>query len=120
LFHDARNVEDLDRKLALAGQNDPIILKVAMSFHNFKYKSYIRHTSKEYAGIPMVVGANGKIISPDAYISDPKHLTDEEKFMTRVVAVRDIEEDGKVICKAGEIIPGAQIITNPDFESYTT
>ena len=119
LFYNCKNVADLDAKLQAAAQNDYMMEHIAKCFHNFRFKSYIRYSTAEFSRIPIVI-LNGQKVDPSAYIKDVKNPTQNELFMTQVRAVKDLYDGNKLICKKGEIIPGALIATNPDYESFTT
>ena len=119
LFYNCKNVADLDAKLQAAAQNDYMMEHIAKCFHNFRFKSYIRYSTDEFSKIPIVF-LNGQKVDPHAYIRDVKNPTQNELFMTQVRAVKDLYDGDKLICREGEIIPGALIATNPDYESFTT
>ena len=86
-----------------------------------RWQSYIRYTkSGKYDNIP-VVTYKGKRLSPELYVADVTKLTKNDLYPKVVRAAKDIKnKEGKVVIKAGDIIPGAVIAINPDMEALTT
>jgi len=86
-----------------------------------RWQSYIRYTkSGKYDNIPVVI-YKGKRLSPDMYVADATKLTKNDLYPKIVRAAKDIKnKEGKIVIKAGDIIPGAVIAINPDMEALTT
>ena len=69
----------------------------------------------------MVYYHNGVLVDPTSYINNVGGgLTHDELYMKYPVATRDLYDANGLLCRKGERIPGAFVVTNPDYESYTT
>ena len=124
LLYDVKDVDDLQRRLQAAGNNNYVMSKIASALQTFRYKSIIRYNSdehKELKDIPMVYYHNGVLVDPTSYINNVGGgLTHDELYMKYPVATRDLYDANGLLCRKGERIPGAFVVTNPDYESYTT
>ena len=115
------SVDDLYEKLMQLGQNEYLFANIASSLYSMRWQSYIRYTkSGKYDNIP-VVTYKGKRLSPDMYVTDVTKLTKNDLYPKVVRAAKDIKDkEGKVVIKAGDVIPGAVVAINPDMEALTT
>jgi hypothetical protein len=109
-LHDVKNVADLYNQLRRLGENDYMFERIAQSLYRLRYQSYIRFTEKQYekyAGFPKVY-YHGAIVKPEYYIGNTEDRSEQAMYPTEVRLVKDlVGKNGKVICKAGDILQGA-------------
>jgi len=119
-LHESRDFDDFESRLDKLAENDFIFSNIRSNFHRFRYLSYRRHNNDEYTGIPIVM-YKGTVLNPSEYIADVKHPTKEELFPNLVRYSHDVvDANNKIVHRKGEIIDGAVIMTNPDYESYAS
>ena len=116
-LYNVKDVQDLLDKLDVLGESDYVFYHVKKSLFQFRYKSYLRYDN----GIPKVM-LNGKLLDPKEYISNPEKLTNQELYPKNVRYTHDMvdDESGKILHKKGDIIQGAVILTDADYEAITT
>lgn len=116
-LYNVKDVQDLLDKLDVLGESDYIFYHVKKSLFQFRYKSYLRYDN----GIPKVI-FNGKLLDPKEYISNPEKLTNQELYPKNVRYTHDVvdDESGKILHRKGDIIQGAVILTDADYEAITT
>ena len=118
--HHAKSIKEFDDILHKLGENDFLLYNIAKSYHNFRRKMYVRYQSEndgKYRNIPKVI-VKGKLLNPSEYISDTKHLTEDEEFPTVVRYTHDVydEKTSKLLHRQGDIIQEAIIQTDADYE----
>ena len=122
-LHDVKNVADLYNQLRRLGENDYMFERIAQSLYRLRYQSYIRFTEKQYekyAGFPKVY-YHGAIVKPEYYIGNTEDRSEQAMYPTEVRLVKDlVDKNGKVICKAGDILQGAAYAQNQNNQTLTT
>ncbi len=122
-LHDVKNVADLYNQLRRLGENDYMFERIAQSLYRLRYQSYIRFTEKQYekyAGFPKVY-YHGAIVKPEYYIGNTEDRSEQAMYPTEVRLVKDlVGKNGKVICKAGDILQGATYAQNQNNQTLTT
>lgn len=122
-LHDVKNVADLYNQLRRLGENDYMFERIAQSLYRLRYQSYIRFTEKQYekyAGFPKVY-YHGAIVKPEYYIGNTEDRSEQAMYPTEVRLVKDlVDKNGKVICKAGDILQGATYAQNQNNQTLTT
>lgn len=115
-LYDVEDVADLLNRLEELGQEDYVFYHIKKSLYDFRRRSYQRHEN----GAPKVM-LDGKLLSPEIYISNVENMSEREMYPTVVRYSRDvINDDGQIEHHRGEIIENAIILTNPDYESLAT
>lgn len=102
-FNDVSTVEELDKRLTEKSNESPFFRKVAETFHRAKDMSIVYHQENGRKVKPVVV-KNGKKLDVNSY---------------------ETRQDGNgrwhIFSKdSGVEIPGAEIVVNYDYESFTT
>lgn len=122
-LHDVKNVADLYNQLRRLGENDYMFERIAQSLYRLRYQSYIRFTEKQYekyAGFPKVY-YHGAIVKPEYYIGNTEDRSEQAMYPTEVRLVKDlVDKNGKVICKAGNVLQGATYAQNQNNQTLTT
>ena len=120
-LYNVKDVQDLINKLNNLADSDYVFYHVLKSLIVFRNRSYIRYNDVKYGNIPKVM-YKGKLLNPSEYIRNLQNPTQDELYPKTVRYSHDIinDETGEVEHKAGDIIKGAIILTNPDYESITT
>lgn len=122
-LHDVKNVADLYNQLRRLGENDYMFERIAQSLYRLRYQSYLRFTEKQYekyAGFPKVY-YHGAIVKPEYYIGNTEDRSEQAMYPTEVRLVKDlVGKNGKVICKAGDILQGATYAQNQNNQTLTT
>lgn len=118
-LHDIKNVKDLLERLKKLGENDYLFNYLYKQLDTFRYLSYVRYNNGQYAGFPMVM-CNKKTLDPAYYISDTSIKDDNALHPLQVKLVRDFVVDGKLVCKAGDILNGAYFVQDQDKQTLTT
>ena len=122
-LHDVKNVADLYNQLRRLGENDYMFERIAQSLYRLRYQSYIRFTEKQYekyAGFPKVY-YHGAIVKPEYYIGNTEDRSEQAMYPTEVRLVKDlVGKNGKVICKAGDVLQGATYAQNQNNQTLTT
>lgn len=122
-LHDVKNVSDLYNQLRRLGENDYMFERIAQSLYRLRYQSYLRFTEKQYekyAGFPKVY-YHGAIVKPEYYIGNTEDRSEQAMYPTEVRLVKDlVDKNGKVICKAGDILQGATYAQNQNNQTLTT
>lgn len=122
-LHDVKNVADLYNQLRRLGENDYMFERIAQSLYRLRYQSYLRFTEKQYekyAGFPKVY-YHGAIVKPEYYIGNTEDRSEQAMYPTEVRLVKDlVDKNGKVICKAGDILQGATYAQNQNNQTLTT
>ena len=97
--------------------------RIAQSLYRLRYQSYLRFTEKQYekyAGFPKVY-YHGAIVKPEYYIGNTEDRSEQAMYPTEVRLVKDlVDKNGKVICKAGDILQGATYAQNQNNQTLTT
>lgn len=118
-LHDVKNVKDLLERLKKLGENDYLFNYLYKQLDTFRYLSYIRYNNGQYKGFPMVMYSK-KTLDPTYYISDVSIKDDNTMYPLQVRLVRDLVIDGKLVCKAGDILNGAYFVQDQDKQTLTT
>lgn len=120
-LYDVKDVADLIEKLKTLSDTDYVFYHVLKSLIVFRRRSYQRYDEGQYRNVPKVM-FNGELLDPSEYISNPDNITEEELYPKSVRYTHDVvnDETGEVEHKAGDIIQGAVILVNADYESITT
>lgn len=114
-LYGAKDVKDMLDQLDRMANTDYVFDHFRKSLYSFRERSYLRYEN----GIPKVY-YKGELLDPKEYISNSENLTEEEKFPTVVRYTRDFMDEEGNVHKKGEIIQGAIIAVNHEYESLTT